>query len=674
MRKYIKENVKKIYKKLKRGILDYFWAVVVIGCVFTFVLKIWDPSLWTYKDVVEALKVSVTVMISMMGFSVSIYVFLNTTLQGRKSQNSIEREVVILFQKKKQKELGKRLVFSIIVVFIQSSIIALQTVIDRWWSYQTILKEKYLCLLIIFICLIVTLINILWLGTFTYEIINYESGLKKLAINERIKKSKKDNHDIITKGEFLNLVNNIEIIVDRLIQNHMHAKTSNASDSSLKRAICDGITDIGDIVIREKLADDYRIIIEYKNLLLQDEQLKDNSTVCMGDLVKSIMNRLFQNYLKNELLTGANISNLIINKADLSKTSFSNSSFWNVDFKGKTTLDSTDFSKSTLNKITFEETNCENINFSYSKLIDVQFDTKINLQRSVFVNADLSGIKVLGPKDKQGNPINFDYANFDYANLTNLDIFNVCFDFSRMRNARFVQSLIGKSDLKEFNTTFRYADLTKSNLLKCDIKRCDFQNANMNEAVFTHTILENNNLSECKLAEANLTESRITNCEFDKSYCTNISFKEANILESSFTYATLNLADLSGAKLRNVRFNDSVCRESLWVRTSIEDSEFARCVFSGARIAGENPNRTLIRNCDFSFANFVDTAITNIEFNNCNFYGADFSNARLINIRFVDCKNLDTALTDNIWMADLTYFGRNTKELTEPKDGWRYHK
>ncbi len=674
MKKGINAKVKKIYNKLKRFVQNYFLALIMVVCIGMFVLKVWKPSLWTYKDVIEALKVSVTTMVSMIGFSVTIYVFLNTTLQGRKSQNSTEKEVVILFQKKKQKELGKRLIFSIIVVFVQCSIIALQTLIDTWWLNQTILKEKYLGLFIVFLCLIVTLTNICWLGKFTYEIINYEDGLKRLAINERIKKGKEDYHDIISKDAFLNVVNNMEIIIDRLLQNHMHAKTSNAYDSGLKRAICDGIMDVGDLVTREKLADDYKVIIEYKNLLLQDEQLKNNDKVCMGDLVKSIMNRLFQNYLKNELLTGVNISNLSISNADLSKVSFSNSSFWNIDFKGYTTLYSTDFSNSTLNNIKFEEANCENANFSDSKLIDVQFDTKIKLQQSVFINADLSSMKVLGPRDKQGNPINFDYANFDYANLTNLDIYNVCFDFSRMRNARFVQSLIGKSDLKECNTTFKYADMTKSNLLKCDIKRCNFQNANLNEAVFTHTILENSNLSECKLSEANFTESHIAKCRFDKSYCRNISLKEADISESSFTYTTLNLADLSGAKLSSVQFSDSVCRESLWVRTSIKDSIFTRCVFSGARIAGENPNRTLIKNCDFSFANFTDTAITNIEFNNCNFYGADFSSSRLINIRFVECKNLDTALTVSVWLADLSYYGSNTVKLKEPEDGWRYYK
>lgn len=669
-----KEKMGKIYNKSKQFVQNYYWALIVSICIGLLVFKVWSPSQCSYKDVIEAVKVSVTIMISMMGFSVSIYVFLNNTLQGRKSNNAIEKEVIVLFQKKKQKELGKRLIFSIIVVFFQSFIIIFQTSIGTWWLRQTILKEKYLCLCVIFICLIITLVNICWLGMFSYEIINYENGLKQLAIRERIKKSKEDYHDIISKGEFLNLVNNIEVIVERLIQNHIHAKTSNAYDSSLKRAICDGITNTGDIVTREKLANDYKIIIEYKNLLLQDEHLKDNDKVCMGDLIKSVANRLFQNYLKNELLSGINISNLNINKADLSKTSFQKSSFRNIFFEGDALLYSADFSRSTLNNVRFEEANCENINFSDSKLIDVQFDTKIRLQRSVFVNCDLSGMQVLGTKDKQGSPINFDYANFDGANLTNLDIYNVCFNFSRMRNARFVQSMIGKSILKELNTTFKYADMTKVNLLKCDIEQCDFQNANLNEAVFTHTVMRNNNLSECKLSEANFTESNIRNCLFDKAYCKNMSLKEAHILEASFTYATLNLADLSGAVLSKVNFNDSVCRESLWVRTSIKDSDFSRCVFTGARIAGENPNRTLIKNCNFSFANFTDTAITNIEFNNCNFYGADFSNARLINICFVDCKNLDTALAVNVWLAALSYHGNSNGTLKKPKDGWRYHK
>lgn len=664
MKDFAMRHLKKIW--------DCILGLVLLGCSVFLVIKVWSPNIWTYEDIIDAFRTSVTILVSMLGFSVSIYVFLNTTLQGRRSRNVVEKEIIIKFQKKKQKELCKRLIFSVFVVLSQSLIIVFKTSVIDWCKNQKIVKQQNICLGLFFVVLFITIFNIVLMVKFTHGIIDYENGLKILAIAERNKRINDNYYEKMNKGEFLNIVNNIEVLVERLVQNHMHAKTSNAYDSNLKRSICDGITEAGDISLREELANDYNEVIEYRNLLLQDESLMDSQEVGMGDTIKSVMQRLFEHYLKSELLTGVSISNLSIFNADLSKTSFCNSSFRKIVLQGNTNLYSTDFTNSVLNDVSFGNANCENINFTDTKLIDIKFDTAMRLERAVFIRADFSSIKVLGPEDKEGKPIKFDYANFDYANLTHIDIYNISFDYARMSNARFINSTLGKSAQKRFNITFKYSDMTKSNLLKCNIEQCDFQNANLEQAVFTHAQMKIVNLCECKLEETNFTESIIMECKFDKAYCRNISFKEARISDSSFTYATLNYADLSGGILKRVRFDDSVCRESLWVRTSISHSQFARCVFAGARIVGEYPNKTLIKFCDFSFSNFNDTAITNIEFENCNFYGADFSNARLINVRFTDCENIDTILCVNTWLSKIEYYGNNTGKLTAPVDGWRY--
>lgn len=674
--KKLLEILKEIIVFCGRVYIKHFEKLLLalFGGIFWIGIKTWNLEALTYEDVIDALKTSVTVMISMIGFSVSIYVFLNTTLQSRQNKNIIEKEIILLFKNNKKKELGKVLICSIFIVFAESILISLKHDIEKWSSMINKDYEKYIGLAIIFSCVIVTLLNIIILSEFTYRIINYEDGLKRLAIIERGKHDDQSRNIKISKGEFLNLVNNIEVLVERLIENHMHAKTSNASDSNFKRAICDGFTNPGDINTRENLAEHYGRIINYRNLLLQDKNLKDSNEVGMGDEIKSVMNQLFQFYLKNELLTGVNISNLNIIKADLSKTSFCNSSFRNIFFEGKTVLYGTDFKSSTLNNVIFEEANCENVNFAGSKLIDVIFDAEINLQCAIFTNADLSNIKVLGTKNKDGNPIKLSFANFNDANLTNLDIYNVCFDYTNMRNTRFVHSNIGKLTQKANNTTFKYANMMKANLLQCTIERCNFQNATLDKSVFTHAQIQDVNFRECRLEDADFTESTLCNSKFDKSYCKNISLKEANIAFTTFTYTTLNLADLSGAKMNNVRFNDAVCRDSLWVRTEIKDSEFERCVFTGARIVGESSNMTEIRTCNFAFVNFTDAAISNIEFKECDFYGADFTDSRLINIRFIDCKNLGSVLANNVWQTNVSYYGNYKEELPMPRGGWRYKK
>lgn len=61
----------------------------------------------------------------------------------------------------------------------------------------------------------------------------------------------------------------------------------------------------------------------------------DSDPVTMGEEIKSVMKDLFQKYLKNELLTGVNISNLEIKEANLEKASFSNSSLQKYSLKTK---------------------------------------------------------------------------------------------------------------------------------------------------------------------------------------------------------------------------------------------------------------------------------------------------------------------------------------------------
>lgn len=669
----IKEVLKKTCKIIGDWIKDNFLSfILMISVIILFSEFVKDIEL-KYTNVLETFKISVTVLISMLGFSVSIYVFLNNTFQARRNNNAIEKGMIDLFQQKKRKDLGIRIIFSTTVIIAECAAIFFKSSAPSWLLKMSPNKGQMVCLICLVTCIVVSIINVMILGRFTYGVINYEDGLKRLAKETRKSYEGQSYYQEMNKGEFLNLVNNIEVIAERLVENHLHAKTSNAYDSNLKRAVCDGFTDSGEICTREKFAENYQEIIEYRNLLLQDKDLKDSDKVNMGDQIKSVMNRLFQLYLKNELLTGINISNLNITKADLSKTSFTNSSLQSINFMEKTVLKNTDFRNSTLNKIVFGEADCENANFSDSKLIDVKFNTKMNLQRSIFMNADLSTMGVIGPDDKEGSPIKLDHANFRRANLSYLDIYNVCFDFADISDVRFVDSQIGESAQKQNNTTFKYADMSNVDMLKCVIGRCDFQNANLSGAILTYTKISQANMTECRLYDASLAESDIKNCQFEKAYCKNLSLKGSIITSTTFSYATMTSVDMSGATFVDVYFNDAVCSDTLWVRTNILDSNFERCVMAGSRIVGETGKKTRIQNCNFAYANFSNSAITNIEFVNCDFEGVDFSNVRLINVQFIDCEKLDTVLTANVWLSDVEFLGENICELREPDGGWRYN-
>lgn len=668
----MKERLKRIGRKFGTLLKNNFFSVIVVAVIFVLAIRLWRLNQIKYNDIIETIKISVTVLISMLGFSVSIYVFLNNTLQNRRNSNELEKEVIDLFQTQKRKRLLISISFSALAVTSECIVAAFAVPVKNLLSKTPSDLDEFFYFFVIIFFAVITLINIYKLIYFTYGVINYEEGLRKFAKTKIDAYTKVRCNQKMSKGEFLNLVNNIEVLVERLVRNHLHAKISSAYDSNLKRAICDGITEPGDIHTREKLAEDYKKIINYRNLLLQDTSTVDSDAVTMGDQIKSVMNRLFQHYLKNELLTGVNISNLEINSADLEKASFSNSSLQRIRFRGKANLANADFRDSTINDVSFEEADCDSINFSGCKLINIQFSTKMNLQRAIFTNADLSGMGNIGPLDKEGDPIKFLHANFSRANLTYQDIYNTSFDFADFSNARLIDSKIGTSAQKKKNTTFTFADMQKADLLRCIIERCDFQNANLNSASFTYAKIKDVNFTECRLNNANFSESDIDDCKFEKSYCTNFSMKGALLKNSVFTYAIMSSADMSGAQLTNVCFNDAVCRDSLWVRTQIMNSMFERCVLANARIVGNAAQRVRISGCDFLYTDFSNSAIANIEFDNCNFEGADFTNARLINVEFINCKNLESAVPEKIWMVKVSFIGEEKTAFCLDKCNARY--
>lgn len=668
------DNFKKCGKRARVLFCKNFFSIIVGFALIVLLVMLWKLHKIQYEDIVESVKISVTVLISMLGFSVSIYVFLNNTFQSRRVSNELEKEIIDLFQTQKKNSLGISIIYAAMAISSECAVVAFEQPVKTFLAKAQSQLNQIAYFTIIAFVIVITLLNVYKLGHFTYGVINYEQGLKKLAKRKINTYSKDSCYEKMSKGEFLNLVNNIEVLVERLVRNHLHAKISTAYDTNLKRAICDGITESGDISTRERLAEDYKKIIDYRNLLLQDTSFMDSANVAMGDQVKSVMNRLFQNYFKNELLTGVNISNLKIVETNLEKASFSNSSLQGIEFIGNTNLVNTDFRDSTLNTISFAEANCENVNFSGCKLINVEFNTKMKLHRAIFTNADLSGMGDIGPQDKEGDPIEFTHANFACANLTHQDIYNTCFDFADFSDARLVDSKIGKSAQKNNNTSFTYANMEKADLLRCVIERCDFQNANLNGATFTYAGITDVNFAECRLNNANFSESVINDCMFEKSYCSNFSMKGTVLKNSVFVYAIMASADLSGAQITNVRFNDAVCRNALLVRTQIEQSDFERCVLADARIVGNADCKMRISNCNFLYTDLSNSAIANIEFCNCNFEGADFTNARLINVRFLDCQNLDTVVSEGIWLAQVSFGGQQKTVLEKGTQNWRYEK
>jgi uncharacterized protein YjbI with pentapeptide repeats len=673
MQKQMKTLIHKVEKLLKN---DPLYMLFIIGILM---LAIWllcshlDKT--TNKSLMIALKSAVATSISMVGFSISAYVFLNNILQRKIVDNVAETETINKFLHSKRKKLSSLIIRTAGIVIIEIAFLCFNL-----WETDLIPddfgKYKYICLLcVVLVCLIVDTIFVISLVYFNYSIIDYENGLNETAKSQlSILNEENSNTSIVMKvSEFLTIVNNMEIVLERMAHNHHNALKHSLSDSLVRRALCAGydvpvkgdyVTN-GIITHRHEIADKYDKIIEYRNYLLYGEGANDNINVCIGDIVASTANLIFSECLAGEILSDISLNWLTIQGANLEKTVFRHCFLQHISFTGKSTLEGVDFKDSVLSNVDLRGANCKNVNFSNTRLLDVKFDSSTNLESTIFENADLSGLKKLGTSSRQDASLCIEHANLTRANMINMNICDTKFDNSIMMNVQLYNSKIGESSLFDSNTSFKFVNLQEAIMMSCRIFRSCFQNANLESANLAYSLMYKIDFSECRFTSATLTESGINSCSFEKAYCDNISFKGTIVSNSIFNNSTMISADFSGAELSKVQLNGAVCRNSLFVETRIKDSSFERCVMSNIRLASKD--KIVIEKTNFNFVNFSDSSISNVEFVGCNFTGVDFSSSRLINVDFVECEGLDTVRFADVWM-DTVNLGTYKKDELENED------
>lgn len=646
----------------KRMFNDWRVAIVAMCSLLSLgmcvVMGIKSGGLWE-----NALDILVNALISFLGFSVTGYIFLNNMLQSRKSINSIEAEVIDAFQTQKRKILMKYIVY-ITVCILMRFCLKYMKVNDVLMNHHLLDITKYS---IFVICTSFSIYSIICLGVFLYDIINYEKGLHDLAKQKRESFIETKSQEPVSKGNFLNQVNNIDIVVNRLIKNHAYAQTANLFDSALKSALCDGVNDQGKICACGEFADSYSELIEYRNLLIQDNSIQDGENVSHGATVQKLLNQLFKEYVKNEILTSISLSNIVLQRADLSFSSLANSALYNIVFKDFSILQKTDFRDSTLNRIRFNNADCTNSNFRNSKLIDVVFDCETKLQRTIFDDADLTGLKKFGSRDKLGKELTISYAKFRNALLSRLDIYNIDFTYADFCNAQFVDCKIGESTIKKRNVIFAFSNLTDTNFLRSLIVRTSFEKAKLIRADLTYAKIQDVNFDESNLEKAGFIDTKIANSSFVKVYGVDLSLKGSIVEGVNFNYATLTNADLSGILVRDADFSDSICRNILAIGMKVSNVKFIGAVFNNSRIVGEEKQNVEFYNCDFTNADFSDCSISNIVFKECEFEAADFTQSRLINVNFYDCSNVDTVVTKNVWITS-----GNAGDTFTYDDSWRH--
>lgn len=621
---------------------------IIVGCFI--LIKYFPAESYAVNIIYGALSKAATVTMSMIGFSISTYIFLNNTLQRKSVDNITEVETINEFLKQKRRSLCTLVIYSACLVIVEIIIL---------WGAHTLnsisvdFSIKWLVVCLMFACVVITIIPIVQLTRFDFSIINYENGLVETAKKQLCIISKTNAQTTsMEKNKFLILVNNVETVLERIAENHQNALKHSADDSLVSMALYSKVensdTASGQKAVRRELAVKYRKLIEFRNYILHDDQINDDDHIEVSDEILSTINLVFNNVLSNEIISDISLSNLVVHSVDFEKTTFRNCSLNSVEFHSKSNLRSVDFRDSNLNNIKLNDTDCSNANFSNAKLINVEISVETNMIGTIFNNADMSGLHRIGTVDCTGQSINLMYSNFTKANMINLDIQNTTFDHGDMSNAQLFNSKIGYSSHRKNNTTFRFVNLKDAILTNSKVYNCDFTNANLSEATLANSNICHTNWQECRFLNATFTESEISHSIFDKSYCDNISMKGATVRSTTFDHTTLNSADFSTAFMDNVSFNDAVCRDALFVGTSIANSSFERCILANCRFVSAGNNS--ISNCNFNHSNLSNSSISNVEFIDCDFLGCDLSNSRLINVKFTNCKGIETIRFSDAWL------------------------
>ena len=679
----INNRLKKLptqFKEHKYFVFITLLSIFVGVCVVLLIMNFYSGI--TDKTTLSALTTALTVVISMIGFSVSAYVFLNNMLQRKIVENPSSEETVNVFLCNKRRELCSLVLYIACVVIAEAALIffdAPSVFISQngfvFASESSLKPVQIFIITFILICLILTITFVIKLALFDYSIIDYEEGLRTTAHDQLciLNKQNANNNSTMNKSEFLTIVNNMETVLERMAQNHRNALRQSTDDSPILVALRaryevsnqgDRVTD-GTRAQRQDIADNYKKIIEYRNyLIMQNENIRNDEIISIGDEASKTINQIFSDCLTGELLSDINLTRLHVANANLEKTVFRNCSMRHIKFMDKSVLEGVDFRDSILNDVDLSSAKCKNINFSNARLIDVKLSPETELDNAIFKNADLTGLKNLGTKEDQYGKIKIKHANFARTNMIHMNIFNTVFDSSVMANIQLYDSKIGDSSLYENNTSFKFVNLQDAIMTNCKIVRSNFENANLARATLAYSQITKVNWNECRFDGATFTESVITDCQFEKTYCNNISMKGAKITDARFNNSTMISADFSNADLKNIHMDDSVCREALFVGTKINSSSFKRCIMSNVRIVSDE-NKTIIDKTNFGFANLSNSSISNINFINCDFTGADFSDVRLINVSFSNCVGIETIRFVDVWMdtVDLTQYNADGEKL-----------
>lgn len=447
----------------------------------------------------------------------------------------------------------------------------------------------------------------------------------------------------------------------------------------------------------------YEDLITYRNNKLIYDNGPDGSA-----LRHSIKRRTLIFLLREENLSGMDLSNISFSGADLQHTNFSDSNLTRVRLKGANCAGA-DFTRARMPGIYFSDSaQCKICEIALTYLDDnketwdpYKGRERTCLTEATFTEADVSrahfdvpgnlveteSFPYIPGKDDDIRPkiegemfslvgTNFDRAKMYSSRLRNINLTNSSLEGAMMFNVILIQCCVK-------NANFSKALMTNSIL-----SWCNFRNSNLQEAVLSQSILLRSCFHGTRMQNANFTYSNIVACSFEGAYCQKVSFKnmkqelddinaklEKENVEVggadylSFCFATLTDTDFTKADLKDARFSNAVGTDCMFSETRgkgavFDDAFFTSSIFNQSRFISSSFKRTILRNSVITAATFKDCEFDYADFSNSLFNTGDspcFIYGHIKNVRFVDAQGLSVNCFYRVRIENTDFRGTNVK-------------
>lgn len=222
----------------------------------------------------------------------------------------------------------------------------------------------------------------------------------------------------------------------------------------------------------------------------------------------------------------------------------------------------------------------------------------------------------------------FTGSDLCHADLSNLDLSGADLSDTLMEHVNLTGTLLTGANLAGAVLTradlsrakLDDADLTRANLGLAKLQGAKLSRAKMREAVLFQAELTGADLTGADLAEADFTEAKAAGVDLSEAVLTKVIFMNTSLANANLCRANLGQALFFSCDLHEADLSDVKAPNVLLVEAKAQKAVLTRATMN---------NATIVKECDFTGANFQGATLTQSGLRGCCFQGADFSHALL---------------------------------------------